>query len=403
MRRKIEKALGFFILSSAIIYALVYLFLVVVGQAILTNQIQRITHKKTTIRYFSITPTLRIDIKGLDVQGLVKSSKVSASISVVNLLRGRVVFRNLTFIQPEFFINKTPPEVAKPSIYSVTINPSVNSPLGFKEARPVFFGILRLDIRDGKIIFIDQTIKSGSIKISAEEIFAYIKNFYLYPVFAITEFKLSAAIPWEEGEERGKLELDGWINTAKGDMSATCRINDIDAIYLYPYYSIWVDLKKARSEKAKLNFSSEIHGLNNDVTADCFLELTDMVRKPLEIGESEAKASKITNAVLDRFKELDNGEVKLNFKIKTKMDSPQFGFENFKSAFEEKLMRGRSSFKSSLQDSLSIPVRAVENGFRSFTDLSRAMIDGVFAIGNQLKESAGKVMDGDKDKQGSGN
>ncbi|MFY9402497.1 MAG: hypothetical protein WAQ07_03700 [Candidatus Omnitrophota bacterium] len=403
MRRKIEKALGFFILFLAIIYALAYLFLVVTGKAILINQIQRITHKKTTIDYFSITPILRIDIKGLDVQGLAKSSKVSTSISIVNLLRGRVVLRNLTFIQPEFFVNKTPPEVANPSIYSATLNPSVKPPPAPKEAKPVSFGILRLDIRDGKVIFIDQTIKSGSIKISVEEISAYIKNFYLYPVFAITEFKLSAIIPWKEGEDKGKLELDGWINTHKGDMSATCKVNDIDAIYLYPYYSTWVDLKKARIEKAKLNFLSEIHGLNNDVTADCFLELTDMVRKPLEIGEPEAKASKLTNAVLDRFKELDNGEVKLNFKIKTKMDSPQFGFENFKSAFEEKLMRGRSTFKSSLQDSLSIPVKAVENGFRSFTDLSRAMIDGVFAIGNQVKESADKVMNGDKDKQSSSN
>ena len=68
-------------------------------------------------------------------------------------------------------------------------------------------------------------------------------------------------------------------------MQAALKIKDIDAIYLYPYYSMWVDLEKARIEKAKLNFSADINGLNNNVNVECHLELTDMVRKPLEPGQ----------------------------------------------------------------------------------------------------------------------
>ena len=117
-----------------------------------------------------------------------------------------------------------------------------------------------------------------------------------------------------------------------------------------------------------------------------------MVRKALEIGESEAKASKITNAVLDRFKAQDNGNVRLNFAIKTKLDSPQFGFDNFKSAFEQKLMRGRGTSRFRLQDTVSLPVRTVESGVKSFTDLSRAMIDGIFAIGNEIRKSTGDLI-----------
>ena len=81
------------------------------------------------------------------------------------------------------------------------------------------------------------------------------------------------------------------------------------------------------------------------------------------------------------------------------MDNPQFGFDNFKSAFEEKLMRGRSASRFSLQDTLALPVKTVKSGVRSFTDLSRAMIDGVFAIGNEIKKSTGDMFKREDDSQ----
>ncbi len=400
---KIQKILGLIILGAAIIFASGYIYLSVMGQAILTNQLQEITRKKVTMGYFFLTPSLKVDIKELNIQGLAKSQSVSVSPSIVGLLRGKLIFNQLTFIQPEFFINKNPPDIMDAPVSTVTIAPPAEIAPVLKEAKPLAFGIVNLHIKDGKVIFIDQTVRSGSIKIVMERIEASIKNVYLYSFPGISEFKLKAEIPWRDNEERGKVELGGWVNALKKDMRATLKINDIDAIYLYPYYSNWVDLDKARIERAKLNFSSEINGLDNEVTAECYLELSDMVRKPLEIGELEAKASKLTNAVLDRFKAQDEGNVKLNFTIKTKMDSPQFGFDNFKSAFEEKLMRGRSASRFSLQDTLALPVKTVESGIRSFTDLSRAMIDGVFAIGNEIKKSTGDMFKREDDSQDTNN
>lgn len=399
MGSKIQKILGLIILAAAIIFATGYMYLSVMGQAILTNQLQEITRKKVSIGYFFISPTLRVDVKDLNIQGLVKSQQVSVSLSFSGLLRGKLILNQLLFIRPEFFVNKVPPEVTKFPVPTEVIAPPEAVEVLPKELKPASFGIVSLNIKEGKLIFVDQTVKSGSIKITVEGIYASIKNIYLYPFSGVTEFKLKAEIPWRDNEERGKIELEGWINSFKKDLRATLKVNDIDAVYLYPYYSNWVDLDKARIERAKLNFSSEIHGLNNDVTADCSLELSDMVRKPLEIGESEAKASKLTNAVLDRFKAQDEGNVKLKFTIRTRMDSPQFGFDNFKSAFEDKLMKGRSTLGFRLQDTLSIPVKTVESGVRSFTDLSRAMIDGIFTIGNEIRKSTGDLINRGESKE----
>ena len=114
-------------------------------------------------------------------------------------------------------------------------------------------------------------------------------------------------------------------------MLASLKIENIDAIAFYPYYSTWVDLEKARIEKAKLNFSSKIRGKDNDISAQCHLELTDIVRKVRPPEEAQQKAERLTDAVLDMFKAMNQGKVVLDFTLHTKMDHPQFGFENIKS------------------------------------------------------------------------
>ncbi|MCX5668509.1 MAG: hypothetical protein NTX89_00065, partial [Candidatus Omnitrophica bacterium] len=90
--------------------------------------------------------------------------------------------------------------------------------------------------------------------------------------------------------------------------------------------------------------------------------------------------------VLDMFKSMNQGKVVLDFVLHTKMDRPEFGFANIKSAFEGKLMQARSSAGLRPQDVLSWPGRWVRSGIKSGTDLSNAIIDGVFDLGNGIKK-----------------
>ena len=383
----------------AILFATFYLFIAIKGKEILSREIEGLSHKKVTIGSFVLTPSLKLEIKDLEIQGLAKLQFISVSPSITGLLRGKLILNQLTLLHPKFYLNKIPAEITDTKVSTAVINPPVVNTPEVNKNISIPFGIVRFNIKDGEVTFIDQTVSSGSIKIIVKDINSTVKNLYLYPNPAITDFKLNAVIPWKDKEDQGRIELEGWLNSLKRDMRATLKINDIDAVYLYPYYSYWVDLDKARIDKAKLNFSSEIHGLNNNINLDCHLELTDMVRKPLEIGEAEEKASKVTNVVLDRFKAIDNGKVELNFSIKTKMDSPQFGFDNFKMAFEEKIMKGRGSSGFKLQDTLRLPVKMIEDGAKSFMDLSRAMIDGILAIGNEFKSSSGEIFKPEEGQQ----
>ncbi len=165
------------------------------------------------------------------------------------------------------------------------------------------------------------------------------------------------------------------------------KVEGIDGVYLYPYYSAWVDLDKARIEKATLNFSSGLSSLNNDLTAKCHLELTDIVRRPRPADEPSEKAERIANTVIDIFRALNQGKIVLDFTIRTKMDRPRFGMGPAKDAFNSAIAEGAKSKKIHVADILMLPAKVAGGSIRGATDLSKAMIDGSFAVANEFKEA----------------
>jgi len=390
---KIEKTIGQVIIYAAIGFGLIYVFLSLTGKAILTEEIERLTHRKTTIAYFNLSPALNLQIKDLKIEGLAKIGSVSLTTNIPSLFIGRVIFNDIRIVSPEFTFTRAPEPVVNAGKSSVdVILPSSDVAAAKSPPRQIKLmplGFRRIRVEDGIINYIDQGISADGIKIVLKDVSCKVNSFYFYPRPIATSFELKGNIPWREGQDVGKVSLEGWINLIKRDMQATLKIQDIDAIYLYPYYSNWMDLEKARIERAKLNFTVDMIGLNNNVSAECHLELTDLVRKPLEPGQSEKKESRITNKVLDIFKTVDEGKMDLAFTFKTRMDSPEFGLGAFRMAFEEKIHKGMGVFSPKPENVLAMPLKVMEGGVRGITDLTRAMIDGVFAIGGAVVK-AGK-------------
>lgn len=393
--KKAEKILALSIIGLAVIFGVTYISLSLFGKQVIVGQIERLTHKKTTVGFFIVTPMLGLEIKDLNVEGLVKIKSISASLSIPGFLTGKIILNSLKLIRPDLTFSKSPAPVVLVSTEKTDTDIIIPLPVKPKDFKFLPLAFKRFKIEGGKVNFIDQSVSPDGIKIVLEDIDCSISNLYLFPRPVVTNFELKGKIPWRKDEIQGQVTLEGWLNYAKKDMRASLKIKNIDAIYLYPYYCAWVDLDKARIEKAKLNFSSEMHGLNNNITAECHMELVDMVRKPLEQGDAEEKASQITNKVLDMFKAVDQGNVELNFVLKTKMDSPQFGFASIKTAFEDKIVKGRSATGIKPEEVLVFPVKIVESGVKSFTDLTRAMIAGVFAIGSEIGKGAGVVLSRD--------
>ena len=381
-----KKVLFTVIFALAFIFALLYAFLAFMGRSIITKTVAGLTHKNVSIGNFILTPPLNIQIKKLNIEGLAKVDAIFIAPSIPYLLTGKIALNRVSIENPEISFEKNPlPPTGNLGYLSPTPKPV--AVLQAKEKRAFPLIVKRLNIKDGKVNFIDRTVSTEGIKIKVQDINFNLTNLYLFPSSAITNFDLKGRIPWSEGKAEGKIEADGWLNFFKKDMQASLKIQDIDAIYLYPYYSNWVDLEKARIESASLNFTSNIRGLSNDVTAVCRLELTNIVRKPRPADEPKEKAERMTDAVLDIFKSLNQGNIVLDFTIKTKMDNPEFGFGNIKAAFEDKLARSRAGGSIKAQDVLMLPAKLIEGTIKGATDISKAVVDGTFAVGNEIKKS----------------
>ncbi len=390
--RAAYKVLFVVIILFAVISSSAYLFIALKGKNIILAKIEELTQRKASVGNFSVTPPLNLVIKNLNIEGLLKVEDISISPSILFLLTGNIALNRIVVIKPEITFEKKPAEEADLS-YKESVS---KTPLVAPEKKRALHLILKqLIIKDGKIDFVDHTVGPEGIKIIVKDINFNLTNLHAFPFSAITNFELKAKIPWQKGREEGRIEAEGWINFFKKDMQATLKIEDIDGVYLYPYYSHWVDLEKARIEKAKLNFTSNINGLNNNVTAQCRLELTDIVRRPRPEGELGEKAEKITDAVLDIFRALNQGKIVLDFTIRTKMDKPQFGFGDIKMAFEDKLAEGKKANGFKPEDALLIPAKLIEALFKGTTDLTTAVISGTISAGKEI----GKTVEGAMKKE----
>jgi len=227
-----------------------------------------------------------------------------------------------------------------------------------------------------------------NLLVSIKDINASIDNLNFTGIGSqVTNFKLSAKMPWQKDSYEGAIEAYGWVNLFKKDIDAVFKIKDIDGVYLHPYYAKWVDLEKARIERAKLNFSSQIEGLDNNVTANCHLELTDIVRRPRLEDEPKEKAEKITDALLDIFRILNEGKIVLDFKIKTKLDYPQFGFEDIKQAIEKEVNRSRPGLGVDFEKIALLPVNLIRTTAKGITGMFKAVIDGLFSTGKVFSDT----------------
>jgi len=369
------------------------------GKALILAKLEELTGKKASIGYLTIIPPFNLEIKNLKVEGVADVENISLSPSVPNLIAGRLAFNKIVFIRPQVTyergtaVSALKVTKALPAAVPVSVKAAQKAlveigavpKLTFKPRapHPIDIVIKRMRIKDGTLNYVDHGVGPEGIRITIKDLNFKLSNVHTPFFDDVTNFELKGRMPWRQGVEEGRLEAKGWMNFSKKDMQASFRVSDIDGIYLYPYYSNWVDLEKSRIESAKLAFSSDIQGLDNNVTAACHLELSDIVRTPRPSEAPPEKAEKLTDALLGMFKSVDAGKVVLDFTIRTKMDKPRFVFADVKSAFENKIALARAgSFRP--EGVFLLPGKMLGGTLKGATGLSKALLDGTFTLGKEI-------------------
>ena len=370
------------LMALVILFSIAHMLILLNGGKMIKTALQDLTQRDVSIGHFDVSPFLDLEIKKLDIQGLGTADSVFISPSIPRFLMGRIAFNQIRLTRPKFIFEKSSPQTTENTAGASTSTPALKS----KKKQPMNLTFKHIIIRDGQVDFTDRTAGENGIKITVKDIALDLTNVYLPPRSAVTNVELTGRIPWQQGQEDGKIMAEGWLNLYKKDMQADLRIEGIDGISLYPYYAKWVDLDKARIEKAKLNFISNLSSLNNDLTIKYKLELTDIVFKPRAPEEDQYKAERIAHAVIDMFKAMNQGKIVLERTIRTKMDHPKFDFGEFKLAFEDQLAKSRG--KTDVATGVfMLPGKLVEGSVKSASDVSKAVIDGAFAVGIELKKA----------------
>lgn len=248
------------------------------------------------------------------------------------------------------------------------------------------------------ISFIDYTAEGGPVTVALKDVNAVIEGIQ-WPLGGpqVTFFKLRGVIPSASDGESGRVRIDGWMNFLKKDMRATIEVDGMDALTLKPYFSDWVDVEKARIQKAKLKFTGTVTSLRNDVLAACHTELTQIEFKPRAEDEKKDRLERITQAVLGMLGAQNQGTIVLDFTYKTKFDSPEFGVNVIRDAIMEKMYEA-SRPSTPAQQMIQLPGRVIQGAVTTASDLTKSVIDNTVSIGQEFTDAVKATFSQERDR-----
>jgi hypothetical protein len=386
--KKIKIIIYILVLLIGVAFAGLYTFVSIKGRDLLISKLHSVFQSEVLVGRVTTSFPLQLIVKDLEVKNWFKIKKVLSGTGMIDVLRGNFILSDLKLEGIQFDLEKRKHgDQTQPTVDLGTVAGNV-AQVQESFFLPQHIILKRLTISDGTFTFTDYTKSDTPIKITVKNLNMRIDNFQ-WPLIAseVTSFQLSGKIPWENIKEEGKVDLKGWINFYKKDMNAVIKIKDIDGISIHPYYSSWVDIDKARVEKARLDFNSNLTGLNNNVTASCHLEMTQLTFKPKEEQEKEPRLERITNVVVGLLKAMNQGKIVLDFNFKTKMDSPEFGLGIIQQALKDKLYQARKSQDSPAMQIIKLPGKLIGGTISTAADLTKSVINGTVVVGKELKKA----------------
>ncbi len=370
------------ILLAATAYFSIHALIRLYGRPLLINKLRQAFHTEITVGGFETSFPFNLRIRNLEAKNVFKVRDVLAVGGVTDILRHNIVLSELRLdgLELAFENNGHSAVLAQPA----QTGGAAQEKIAEQEKIHVPALVLKkFVITDGTFRYIDKKVSPAGITLTLQDMRLLIWNvsFPLNDRDPVS-FELTGKIPWQKGEQEGSIDCRGWVDFFKKSAKASLRVENIDGVYLHPYYAKYVDINKARIEKAKLKFTSDISGADNNLTAPCQLELTDIVFKPPET-EKDAKTAKITAAVLGIFKAINQDKIVLDFTVRTTMDNPEFGFGALREAIRSKIVANREPVIAA-KEVVLLPGKLVEGTMKGATDLTGAVISGAFTAGKEL-------------------
>jgi len=240
------------------------------GKNFIANRISALSGKKIAIGLFFIRPPLVVVARNVKIAGLMKADDISCSLSFFSLLYWKPVLSGIVISKPEIYYEIKPQQDKAVSKDKAVSGEIASDPTVTRQENPLQVVLRAIKIKQGRFDIVDYTAAYIPMKISGRDVDINLDR---------SGLKLNARLPWNNDQQEGKIEAIGSFNPAKKEATAKLNINNIDGAALYPYYSRWINLKEAGIQSARLDFTSNINLVGNNLEAACKLELSDIVHK----------------------------------------------------------------------------------------------------------------------------
>lgn len=327
----------------------------VLGKKIVVSQIEKNLKTKASIGSMSVGIPLSVTLKDLDIEQLARIESVRISPSLLGFLAGKVVLNEV--------------DLVKPSITLVLNNDgSLNIPLQASSGKQPQVLLAALRIKDGSLTFIDKKIDPAGFKVNIGNIEADIAKNKFPPTSLLVKFNLSAALLDNQNTPRGFATASGWVDFGPKDMNGEIVFKDIEAKYLAPYYSEYISNKKLSS--AKVNFTSDLKAKNNDLTALCHLEVSDIVYETEPQQEGGEQQVDIAASLMSMFSDSTN-RIVFDFPVRTKLDHPSFDIGSFKKSMGQAAVQNLSNQSP---DELKEKAKKIEEQFKDIGKAFKGML-----------------------------
>jgi len=301
----------------------IHLFLIVAvalfGKTILISRVEKSLKRQVALESLRIGFPLSINLRKLDIPGLVKIESLTIRPSLLGFLAGKIIFSEVKIVRPQLTLEK-----GRDGRLNLA---SSNTESSAKSNRPPFL-LTALDIKEGEIVFIDRKVDPSGYKMQVKRINAHISKVSFPPTSLLTRFELSSFLGKSQDSSKGGLSASGWIDFRPKDMEGEIKLKDIDLTYFTPYFQ--KALKGRRMVSGKANLTSDLKAINNNLEAKCLLALSDLVYKQ-EKPEEEQSSLNLIPDVMGIFFNATN-KASFNFTIRTKLDKPVINLGGLKKA-----------------------------------------------------------------------
>lgn len=303
-----------------------YLVAISKAKTHISNVIEERLNRQASIGSVTVGLPLNLQIDNLRLfektndtkaQEFFYAERLSIMPSILPLFARRLVIRELRVDHPRIIVVKG--EDGKYNFLDFFEKESnvAQKDVKYKKGGGGFLILSALNISNGSIKYIDRQIAREGEGILMDSVNINIDRL-IFPLTPMrTNFGASAEIPYRQGSAKGRVRLNGWIDINKKDMDAKLQLDGLEIQHLKPYLKAH---RTANIESGTIYFNSDIVAKNNDLIAECKLNIKDIdfTSEPDGLKLFGIPISALTDIIKDERKELA-----LDFTIKTELDKPR--------------------------------------------------------------------------------